>query len=104
MCASDVVGRIGGDEIAIFLPESDRAAAEVVFKKIHREPMAHATVRQWPIDFSAGAAIFNPAPPSVDTALGMADQTMFEVKKSGKNNVVYKEYHTQQRAPAVPDE
>ncbi len=102
--ASDVVGRIGGDEFAVFLPESDRTAAEVVFNKIHRELVADATANQWPIGFSVGVAVFNPVPPSVDTALGIADQIMYEVKKSGKNNIVYKEYLAQQWAALISDE
>ncbi len=101
--ASDVVGRIGGDEFAVFLPESDRAAAEIVFNKIHLELVADAAARQWPIGFSIGAAIFNPAPPCLDTALGIADQIMYEVKKSGKNNIVYKEYLAQQWAVVNSD-
>jgi diguanylate cyclase (GGDEF)-like protein len=99
--ATDVVGRIGGDEFAILLPEADSADARMVFRNLHEELLRDAANGGWPIGFSIGVAVSSSASCSVDEALKIADQLMYRVKKSGKNSVIYAE-HTGSRKDAAP--
>lgn len=88
---TDVIGRLGGDEFAIFLPETEHVGAQALFGRMHEELTRVAVKKNWPIGFSIGIAEFPVAPDCIDEALKSADDLMYRVKKSGKNNLVYKE-------------
>lgn len=90
--ASDVVGRVGGDEFMIAMPNTGLAAAREVFAKIHHALVTHDELTRQPIGFSIGVAVFVNAPASLNQAINCADQLMYRVKLAGKNNVVYEEY------------
>lgn len=89
--STDIVGRLGGDEFAVFLPETELGGAQVLFCKIHEELTRVAAKGNWPIGFSIGVAVFSVIPGCIDNALKMADDLMYRVKKSGKNNLVFEE-------------
>ena len=88
---TDAVGRIGGDEFAVLLPETDYAGAQRMFNRIHKELTQTLSRPGWPVGFSVGVAVFSSLPGSVDDALKIADGLMYRVKKTGKNNLVYEE-------------
>lgn len=88
---TDVTGRLGGDEFAVFLPETDLAGAQILFRRMHQELTGVALKGNWPIGFSVGVAVFPLAPGCIDEALKRADDLMYRVKKSGKNNLIYQE-------------
>lgn len=88
---TDVIGRLGGDEFAIFLPETEHVGAQALFDRMHEKLTQVAAEKSWPIGFSVGIAEFPVAPDCIDEALKRADDLMYHVKKSGKNNLVYKE-------------
>lgn len=43
----------------------------------------------WPVTFSIGAVTFLSPPPAVDEMIRMADDLMYSVKNSGKNQIKY---------------
>ncbi|HVT45156.1 MAG TPA: GGDEF domain-containing protein [Thermoanaerobaculia bacterium] len=85
---TDVVGRLGGDEFGILMPEIDDAGAQAAFARIHGELSETARDRGWPIGFSIGVAVFPCAPATIDEALRVADSLMYRMKREGKNGVV----------------
>jgi diguanylate cyclase (GGDEF)-like protein len=89
--ASDVVGRLGGDEFAVLMPETDYIGARIAFTKVHDELMRETTDKGISIGFSIGVAVFISAPPNIDEALKIADHLMYQVKRIGKNHVIYQE-------------
>lgn len=89
---SDVVARLGGDEFGILLPETDRASAEIVIGKIHRQLLEVMQQAGWPVTFSVGVVTFNASAPPVDEMLRCADALMYSVKTSQKNAVRYDVY------------
>ena len=89
---SDLNGRLGGDEFAILLPDTTVVGAQVFFAELRESLLNMAVRHQWPVGFSIGIATFNAPSVNVDEAIKYADTLMYEVKKSGKNNLLIKEY------------
>ena len=83
--ATDVVGRIGGDEFVVLLPETESEAAEVVFRKMMEELPSATQDSPWPVTFSVGVLTMQTSPISVDEMIRMADELMYSAKKKGKN-------------------
>lgn len=99
MRASDIVARMGGDEFAIAMPETGAPAAQSAIAKIHHELVKHCALKQWPVGFSIGVAVFATAPASLDEAISFADRLMYRVKNSGKNEVLLEEYAPPKEVP-----
>lgn len=89
---ADAVGRMGGDEFAILLPQTDLAGAKTFFSEVRQSLLQLAVENHWPLGFSIGVVIFNPPPPSPARALEIADQQMYEVKRSSKNDIRFLEW------------
>jgi len=91
--ASDVVGRLGGDELAILLPETGSAGAKAAAEKVRRH--LHNAMADSPmaVTLSVGAVTFESPPASAGEAVNVADRLMYEVKGSGKNDVAHQVVH-----------
>ena len=87
---ADIFGRLGGEEFAILLPETDinggskfaerlRVIVEKSKIKVESKPF-HITV-------SIGVTELQPDDDQIDAALRRADDTMYEAKKRGRNQV-----------------
>jgi diguanylate cyclase (GGDEF)-like protein len=85
----DVVARLGGDEFVILMPETDEEAAQAVVARVHGSIMNKIYEHGWPITFSIGVVTWATPPRTVDIMLKQADDTMYEVKNSGKNQVTH---------------
>ena len=85
---TDIVARIGGDEFAILLPETERAAAIVAVTKLQDHLLKAMEKNGWPVTFSMGVVTRMSAQCTVDNLMEMADAFMYEAKKSGKNMVL----------------
>jgi len=88
MRASDLVGRVGGDEFVVLLPETSTEGAEVAFRKMHGH-LSRAVEREgFPVSFSLGAVACGcEAAVSLDWLLREADQVLYSVKKGGRGSV-----------------
>ena len=85
--STDLLARMGGDEFALLLPETQSEAAQIVVKRIHRFLLDLAQKNEWPVTFSFGVATFLRAPESVDAMIKKADALMYAAKNSGGNAV-----------------
>ena len=87
----DVSGRIGGEEFAILLPETDRAGAARVAERMRRSlnavPIAITEERSIHAASSFGVAELVPDQ-SGDDLLRAADTALYRAKDEGKNRVV----------------
>jgi len=86
---TDIVARVGGDEFAILLPESNMDVAQITISKMQHELLNEMRANHWPVTFSIGVLIFNIPPISADEAINMADKLMYTVKNNGKDSVSY---------------
>lgn len=87
----DIPGRLGGEEFAILLPETDGAQAWETAERL-RLAISDATVqieRDATISFtvSIGMAGFADEDSSVDDILRRADAALYAAKKAGRNRV-----------------
>lgn len=79
----DVVARIGGDEFAAFLPESEGAAAEVIRRRVDAACAAwRGSQPEMRLSMSIGWAVPEPGELLRD-AYRRADAAMYEVKRAG---------------------
>jgi diguanylate cyclase (GGDEF)-like protein len=87
MRSADVVGRTGGDEFVLLMPEITPAQAWEAAARVRRELLAAMRRSGWPVTFSMGLATFRPPPPELKVLLQEADGLLYEAKRSGKDKV-----------------
>jgi len=87
----DVLGRIGGEEFAAILPETDLEAALHAAERL-RLAVASMNVehdgRPLPVTVSLGVALSSGPDESLDDLLRRADQALYRAKQGGRNRVV----------------
>lgn len=96
---TDIVARIGGDELSLLLPETNEIAAELVANRLREQIQNHS--RAFPgentqISVSIGVAGATLGMASFETLLKCADEALYEAKRAGRNRVV--------RAPKILSE
>lgn len=84
---SDAVGRIGGDEFALVLPETDAEAATKPLDRIRNAVKDAAGRLGYGVSASIGAVTFVHPPDDVNELLRAADAAMYEAKHAGKDRV-----------------
>ena len=86
---SDVVARIGGDEFAILLPETDYEATKNVLSKLQSALNAVMAKNGWTVTFSIGATTSPTAPSLFEDIMRQVDDLMYSAKKAGKNQMIH---------------
>lgn len=84
---SDLAFRLGGDEFAVVFPVLEQDQALLVLEKIQSELLAAMREKAWPVTFSIGAVTFTRLMESSRDMIKLVDDLMYEVKKTGKNNI-----------------
>jgi len=86
MRQQDVVARLGGDEFALLLPGIGRDAVQPVLQRICRSLQElFAALKTVAVTASIGAVTFTRIPPTLEEMVQQADNLMYTVKRSGKN-------------------
>lgn len=87
----DIVGRLGGEEFGIILPETDTERARQVAERVRQAIAATAVpLVQGGAVFvttSVGVATFSGSDGNVDAVLTRADQALYNAKRAGRNRV-----------------
>jgi diguanylate cyclase (GGDEF)-like protein len=88
---SDVVARMGGEEFAILLPETDRAAAASIGERLRRriaaDPLVHDG-RPLAVSVSIGVATARAGVADLAALMKEADRALYEAKRQGRDRVV----------------
>lgn len=87
----DIIGRVGGEEFAILLPETDKDLGAEVAERL-RVAIAETKIPMkdgLPVQFSVsiGVASLASKDDNMDVLLNRADQALYEAKKTGRNKV-----------------
>jgi diguanylate cyclase (GGDEF)-like protein len=84
---TDSVGRMGGDEFAICLPETGMQAGSKVLGELRRQVLEALPEACRMATLSVGAVTFTVPPMSVEVLLRRADQVLYAAKRDGKNQL-----------------
>lgn len=87
----EIIGRLGGEEFAILMPETGLEKATEVAERL-KESLANAKVPQengLPLQFtvSIGVSSLTSKDDNLDILLNLADNALYEAKKSGRDKV-----------------
>jgi diguanylate cyclase (GGDEF)-like protein len=88
----DLLGRLGGEEFAVVLPETDQKAASFTAERLRAAvealdfPFEDGTHLR--ITTSVGISILGPGGESLDSLMARADAALYEAKREGRNRVV----------------
>ncbi|GEO83048.1 diguanylate cyclase [Pararhodospirillum oryzae] len=88
---SDVLGRLGGEEFGLLLPETNAQAARMVAEKIRAQVAAtlvQAPGASFAMTVSIGVTTLAVSDDSLAAALDRADRALYRAKESGRNQVV----------------
>ena len=87
---ADCLGRLGGEEFAVIVPETGLEGAEIAAEKLRQAiadiqvPVGAETVR---FTTSAGVAMLRPEDKTVHDIINRADAAMYRAKDGGRNRV-----------------
>jgi len=85
--SSDVFARLGGDEFVVLLTNTNAEQAEILVSKFRQTVMKynHNANRGYYLKFSSGIVAIDPSEGlSIDSALNLADTSMYERKLSAE--------------------
>ncbi|MDD4324340.1 MAG: sensor domain-containing diguanylate cyclase [Eubacteriales bacterium] len=86
----DTVGRYGGEEFLLVLPETDQSHALLVAERIRKAVEDLELPHNVGVTISGGVAVLNPESSRVDdltSLLEQADRKLYEAKNDGRNKV-----------------
>lgn len=88
----DIIGRYGGDEFIILLPEARQYEAKAACERLRSQIKdTEININEEKVSFTAsiGYVSHDENPPNLEKMINQADQAMYESKKSGKNRIAY---------------
>ncbi len=88
--ATDVLARLGGEEFALLLPETDLPQALICAERLREELAAHPlVVASQPIraTISIGVAAKSSKTTTFSELINMADKALYDAKRAGRNRV-----------------
>jgi diguanylate cyclase (GGDEF)-like protein len=95
---SDIVGRVGGEEFAVLLPETSLSRARIVAERI-RKRIAAQSMKAHEVHFqitaSIGVAEAVVSMSGIEALMMAADQALYDAKAQGRNRCVCWSQHLQ---------
>lgn len=89
--SEDVLARIGGEEFAIVLPETDMKEALIIAERIRQQQEQISLIGDWSgevnVRVSVGVAIKQESDNDFDALFSRSDQALYTAKNNGRNQV-----------------
>jgi len=87
----DLIGRLGGEEFAVLLPQTGIVTAELVAERL-RGAIASLNLtgrddKPIPLTVSIGVSALEPHQTQIESMLALADAALYRAKESGRNRV-----------------
>ena len=86
---TDTAARMGGDEFALILPDTDDRGARQAIAKLREKLHKSLAENNCGVGCSIGAVTFLDAATSPERALAAADKLMYDAKRNGKGGVTF---------------
>jgi diguanylate cyclase (GGDEF)-like protein len=83
---TDVVGRVGGDEFTLILPDTNPFEAAAILRRIRHRVAARTDIPL--VTATAGYVTFTSPPESVEEMIHMADNLMYKGKRRGRTGAL----------------
>jgi len=86
----DLLGRLGGEEFAVLLPDADPATAGMIAERLRIAISASPALVDGvalPVTVSIGVSVLAPEDAAIDPLLDRADRALYEAKHGGRNRV-----------------
>jgi diguanylate cyclase (GGDEF)-like protein len=83
---ADVIGRLGGEEFVVVLPETQIDVALVVAERIRRKVSEMSDPKKFTV--SIGVTTNQSSDDSVDDLMARADRAMYQAKQAGRDQVI----------------
>jgi diguanylate cyclase (GGDEF)-like protein len=84
----DLLGRVGGEEFALLLPEAGRQEARGVAERVRVAVREATAVGPCPLTVSIGIATSSPALATTDALMHAADRALYAAKARGRDRSV----------------
>jgi diguanylate cyclase (GGDEF)-like protein/PAS domain S-box-containing protein len=84
---ADVLARIGGEEFAILLPDTDIDSAYILAERLRQVQQQYDEPLAPPITISIGVATIHPQDKTFSELFKRADKALYSSKNSGRNSV-----------------
>jgi two-component system cell cycle response regulator len=84
----DTAARIGGEEFAVVLPDSDHHAAFILAERMRREVRETFMYEPYDLSISLGVATFPLHGPDAETLVAQADEALYAAKALGRDRSV----------------
>lgn len=84
---TDFIGRVGGDEFVILLPDTAAGPASATLERLRQAVLQANQERRMKITVSVGAVVFEKPAKSVNAMMELSDQLMYDVKGKHKDGV-----------------
>jgi|TARA_Y100000034_G_scaffold6338_1_gene6982 diguanylate cyclase (GGDEF)-like protein len=88
LIGSKIVGRYGGEEMSILLPNTDLEGAKIVGERLRKSIQEEFKGTKTKITISAGVSTYNPEE-SIEQLYKSADEKLYRAKDQGRNKVIY---------------
>jgi diguanylate cyclase (GGDEF)-like protein len=85
-----VVGRSGGEEFTLLLPDTDLDEAQALAERLRQriaDTPTRCDGRSVPITVSIGIAMIRQGDPDADAVMARADRALYQAKHQGRNLV-----------------
>ncbi len=101
--AGDIAARVGGEEFAFLLPETESDGALIVANRLQTR-LRKVDAGPTGLTVSIGIASLSPTTPNWERLLARADDAMYAAKRAGKDRAVVHYQHISQLATALQKE
>lgn len=83
--ASDLLGRYGGEEFLVILPETSRKQSYETAEKIRKAIAAHEFSKGGPVTLCCGLSSLQTEKETLSSLIARADQELYKAKNAGRN-------------------